>query len=306
MWVADNRLLRPKSSERIPVDLLIGSDYYWQIVEPEIRSSGCGLTAVASKFGWLIHGSTTGQINKSKADLTCLLSESDSDPEPKRPSVRGLNTFWDLEHLGIHDAAEDVHAPVFVTQYQESITRADDGRYIAPLPRKDNISDLPSNLSLARGQLNRLLAKLKAQPELLFAYHQQIESYLASGFIARIDIADRAGCTYLPHRPVVREDKTTTKIRPVFNASARTKGGLSLNDCLEVGPNLNPDLFTTLVRFRLPTIALIADIEKAFLQILLTEEDSDLVRFLLGYGHIHQPSSRCCLSLVTTTIRTNV
>lgn len=100
------------------------------------------------------------------------------------------------------------------------------------------------------------------------------------GFITRVDISEYTECTYLPHHPVVREDKATTKIRPIFNALARTKGGLSLNDCLEVGPNINPDLLTTLARFRLPTIALIADIKKVFLRISLKEKDGDLVRFL--------------------------
>src|SRR5699024_8055740 len=55
---------------------------------------------------------------------------------------------------------------------------------------------------------------------------------------------------------------------------------LSLNDCLESGPNLNPDLTELLIRFRAHPVAVVGDIEKAFLQILLHPEDRDLVRFL--------------------------
>ena len=41
---------------------------------------------------------------------------------------------------------------------------------------------------------------------------------------------------YLPHRPVFREASSTTKIRPVFDASAKGANGISLNECMETGP----------------------------------------------------------------------
>ena len=54
--IADDRLLHETPQGRTPVDLLIESDFYWKIVEPHIKTSNCGLTAVSSKFGWLLHG----------------------------------------------------------------------------------------------------------------------------------------------------------------------------------------------------------------------------------------------------------
>jgi hypothetical protein len=74
--------------------------------------------------------------------------------------------------------------------------------------------------------------------------------------------------------PVFRGDKSTTKIRPVFDGAAKTKFGPSLNDLLETGPNLNPDLLSVLIRFRKYEIAWIADIEKAFLNIALQPDDA--------------------------------
>ncbi|GFT34261.1 uncharacterized protein TNCV_4451521 [Trichonephila clavipes] len=85
---------------------------------------------------------------------------------------------------------------------------------------------------------------------------------------------------YLPHTAVIREDKTTSKLRIVFDASSHAKGQLSLNDCLHIGPNLNPDIFLLLVKFRENRVAFTADIKQAFLQIQLDEEDRDVTRFL--------------------------
>ena len=84
---------------------------------------------------------------------------------------------------------------------------------------------------------------------------------------------------YLPHRPVIREDKLSTKVRMVFDASAKTTGP-SLNDCLHPGPPLTEPLLSVLLRFRTNRIAFIADIKKSFLQILLQPKYRDYVRFL--------------------------
>ena len=45
---------------------------------------------------------------------------------------------------------------------------------------------------------------------------------------------------YLPHRGVVREDHDTTKLRIIFDASAKIRNELSLNDILYSGPCLLP------------------------------------------------------------------
>ena len=83
----------------------------------------------------------------------------------------------------------------------------------------------------------------------------------------------------MPHRPIIRQDKATTKVRMVFDASAKGQGP-SLNDCLHAGPPLATSLFGNLLRFRSYKVAVVADIEKAFLQIAINENQRDFVRFL--------------------------
>lgn len=85
---------------------------------------------------------------------------------------------------------------------------------------------------------------------------------------------------YLPHHPVVLQDKQTTKVRVVYDASAREKVGPSLNDCLYSVPSLSETISDILIRFRCHKTALVGDIEKAFLMISVAEDDRDALRFL--------------------------
>ncbi|XP_064482270.1 uncharacterized protein LOC135395024 [Ornithodoros turicata] len=84
----------------------------------------------------------------------------------------------------------------------------------------------------------------------------------------------------MPHRAVIKQDRDTTKVRVVFDASSSASGEPSLNDVVHVGPNLNPEILHLLIKFRSEAVALVADIEKAFLQISLPERDRDALRFL--------------------------
>ncbi|GFT31423.1 integrase catalytic domain-containing protein [Trichonephila clavipes] len=73
---------------------------------------------------------------------------------------------------------------------------------------------------------------------------------------------------------------STTKIIPVFKASSKQKGAVSLNDCLEKGLNLIELIPSMLARFRLYRFGVSADIRKAYLQISLYQQDRNFLRFL--------------------------
>ncbi|XP_054709169.1 uncharacterized protein LOC129218874 [Uloborus diversus] len=85
---------------------------------------------------------------------------------------------------------------------------------------------------------------------------------------------------YLPHHGVVNENSTTTKLRVVFDASARTSNQHSLNDILLTGPKLQTHIFCNLITFRSYPVAFVADIAKMYRQIRIAEEDQDYQRIV--------------------------
>ncbi|GFQ66132.1 uncharacterized protein TNCT_432351 [Trichonephila clavata] len=156
-----------------------------------------------------------------------------------------LNQFWQLENLGIEveEDKKDISENEILKSFGSSIEYSGN-RYKIGLPWKPEMKHLlDDNRSVA---LNR---------------HRSPPTF------------------YLPHTCVKRLDKTTTKIRIVFDGSTHGENQLSLNDCLNSGVNLNPDLLELILKFRENPIAYIADNEKAFIQIELHEQDRDVARF---------------------------
>ena len=91
-------------------------------------------------------------------------------------------------------------------------------------------------------------------------------------------------CYYLPHRCVLKSDSTTTKLRVVFDASAKTTTGISLNECLMVGPKHQDDIFDNLILFRFFKIGMSADVTKMYRQVELSEKHRDYHRLLWRFS----------------------
>ena len=107
-----------------------------------------------------------------------------------------------------------------------------------------------------------------------------IQEYLSKGYIRLIDHESEPGKGWhLPHFPIVKPSSTTTKTRIVFDASAKVEG-VSLNDAIHAGRELQGDLFEVLLRFRNESVALVWDITQMCLQIELPEHDRPYHRFL--------------------------
>ena len=146
----------------------------------------------------------------------------------------------------------------------------------------DSHKPLPDNFQLSLKRLNGLLHRLKQTPDLLKQYDSIIRDQIERGIVEPVSDGSTTShlCHYLPHHAVVRNDKTTTKLRIVYDASAKMAGEASLNDCLHKGPKFNQLILDILLRFRAFKYVLIADLEKAFLQVSVVEDDRDVLRFL--------------------------
>lgn len=147
-----------------------------------------------------------------------------------------------------------------------------------------------------------LLRRLRQNPQLLRQYNDVIQKQIEMGVLERVDImggppesisgGPKGPVHYLPHHAVVKPDSQTTKVRIVYDASARS-GGPSLNDCLHVGPKFNQLIMEILLRFRVHRVAVIADIEKSFLMISIDPKDRNALRFLWVKNQDQQPPDIC-------------
>ena len=157
-----------------------------------------------------------------------------------------------------------------------------DGRYEVSLTWKEQHTLLPDNYALAVSRLASVLKCLRGNPELFAEYSRIIDEQSSQEIISDVDAnapVQVGRLYYLAHHPVVREDKQTTKVRIVYDASAKSTGP-SLNDCLQTGPSLTSEIPDVLIQFRYHQVALVADIEKTFLMVQVAEADRDVLRFL--------------------------
>ncbi|XP_065902557.1 uncharacterized protein [Dysidea avara] len=271
------------------IELLIGSDFYWKFVTGEVRRGSAGPVAIHSTLGWLLSGSInpTQVSGDTCTHLILATSNVTSIPEVQDPVQDMLRKFWDTESIGIVDTEQEM-----TNEFSNHI-QFHENYYEVSLPWKEGHCDLPNHFSLSLNRLRHLQHKLLRNPDLLTEYNRIIEEQLQKGIIEQVNAPipgqfekytlNKRGESvhYLPHHTVIRRERATTKIRIVYDGSAKlNESEPSLNECLQTGPNLIPKLFDVLLRFRAHPIAITADIEKAFLMIGVAPKDRDVLRFL--------------------------
>ena len=265
----------------MPIDILIGSDFYWNFMTGETRTGrNGGPVAIKTHLGWVL----SGPVNKAKETLTdssvflnnthVLRLNTEPVEENDCSLKKELSKFWNIEALGIAPESEDA-----VYQQFLKTVHMRNARYEVPLPWKEMHPALPDNFSLSYTRLNSLVRRLRKTPDVLREYDKVIKDQEQKGIVETVNSEAVAKVHYLPHREVVRSDKQTTKLRIVFDASAKREGP-SLNDCVYAGPPLSPLLMDIMMRFRCFKVALVGDIEKAFLMVGVEERDRDALRFL--------------------------
>jgi len=149
---------------------------------------------------------------------------------------------------------------------------------------------------MATSRFINIERRLQRDEHLRKEYTNFITEYISMGHKHEV-IASQDAC-YLLHHPVIKTSSLTTETRVVFDASARTSNGISLNDVLKHGPTVQEDIFSILTRFRKHQYVLTADIEKMFRQIMIAEEDRHLQQ-ILWRDHPHEALRTYALATVT-------
>ena len=278
IWLAD---YPAKLTEELNCEILIGANFYWHFLSGKCIKAHQGPVAMESVLGWILSGpvDNDSRVESTHANFVeTHVLRLESIAEIKETSLEAqVSKFWELESIGIQKQENTVYE-----SFEDEISFELD-RYEVKLPWKPYHPMLPDNYQLCRKRLKGTFDRLCRDPILLQEYDSIIREQEDRGIIERVASSSNAlvgKTTYLPHHPVIRKDKSTTKVRIVYDASAKDSEGTSLNKCLYTGPCLLKTVSEILARFRLYPIALSADIEKAFLMISIWRGDRDALRFL--------------------------
>ncbi|XP_063921279.1 uncharacterized protein LOC135136082 [Zophobas morio] len=185
------------------------------------------------------------------------------------------------------------------THFGENYARSSHGQFIVKFPFMEN-TQLGNSYDMALNRYLGLERKLGKNPSLKEAYVGFMNEYLNLGHMepAAIKHLEGDNIYYLPHHAVFKNTISGPKIRVVFDASAPTSNGLSLNDISLTGPTLQQDLFSILCRFRTYKYVVSADITKMYRMILMHENDRDFQR-ILWRNEVSEPVQIYRLNTVT-------
>ncbi|KIH45327.1 hypothetical protein ANCDUO_24633, partial [Ancylostoma duodenale] len=144
----------------------------------------------------------------------------------------------------------------------------------------ENVDKLKDNFNIAFRRLQALLRTSRDDKEKLRIYDDTFQTYIKEGIIEECAF-NPTGVTafYLPHRHVWTPGNST-ELRVVFDASSHGRNEFSLNDVIYEGHALTPLIHEVLLQFRTHKNTMVADIQKAFLQIRLPDHHRDATRFL--------------------------
>ncbi|XP_060882006.1 uncharacterized protein LOC132953650 [Metopolophium dirhodum] len=250
-------LADPSFDEPAPVEMLIGADIFPQVWKNKCSSLGPGFpSAYSSVFGWVLIGPVQEHPDiGAQAMLVSLVSSMESIME----------RFWKVE--------EPEAAPPQFTEdglceelFNSEMRRDARGRFAVPLPFRTGrpLKDFPGSRQVA---LNRFLQperKLSSDEVLYNTYRKFMLDYERLGHMT---LAEGPGQYFIPHHAIQKSEGDSVKLRVVFDASAKCHSGVSLNQCLLVGPKLQQDIVDVLIGFRVHKVAFTTDICKMYRQI---------------------------------------
>lgn len=261
------------------IDMLLGASIFYDILcIGQIKGNKGEPILQKTKLGWVVSGPVALEQQPSKI----LYNLNVTTDEALREQIEA---FWKVEHVTQNcDSRFSKEERECEEHFRKTLQRdPTTGRFQVSLPWRENVSSLGESKQNATKQFYNLEKRLSNNLDLKREYIEFMRTYEAMGHMTRIDLNDHRSNGreyYLPHHGVLKESRTTTKLRVVFNASAGTTSGLSLNDVLKVGPILQNDLFAIVIKFRKHNVVMVADIQKMYRQVMVDPRDREYQKIL--------------------------
>ncbi|XP_062542065.1 uncharacterized protein LOC134210058 [Armigeres subalbatus] len=253
-------LADPSFNEPKDVDLLIGAELFFDILKSaQLKLSDELPHLYETQFGWVL----AGALEESHDEVVNVMCVNNEDP-----LLKSVQRFFEQEELPEEKeltCEEQRIEDHFCKTYQ----RDGEGRFIVQLPFRDSIDQLGDSRSLAFKRFLSSEKRISNDIEMKRMYQDFLKEYVDLGHCHEIREEDDAPGQrnyYFPHHAVLKPSSTSTKLRVVFDGKAKSNG-LSLNEVLMVGPKIQNDLFSIVLRFRTHVYAFSADIEKMYRQV---------------------------------------
>ena len=225
------------------IDLLLGADIYSDLL---LHGRRCGPantpTAFETQFGWVLMGKTKSYSASASHSVT----SNHTTVTPAGDDI--LQMFWEVEENPRDDVNLSPEERTIVHHFEGNHTRSETGRFIVQLPKNPQSKQLGESRSSAVRRFHSLERSLYTKGRFK-EFAAVVNEYFDLKHAEQVPPADLGKphneTFYLPMHVVRKEHSTTTKVRVVFDASAKSSSGVSLNDTLLVGPTIHPSLTET-------------------------------------------------------------
>lgn len=250
------------------IDMIIGSNKYLLTLKNELLYNNDGVPiAFNTLFGWVI---------------SCEMEDKEDGISVNLIDIEeAFKQFWEIHEMNV-PLPFTPDEELCESHFSETHTRSSTGRYIVRLPFKPEHRPINSSMNIALSRLQAMERKFAVNSSFRDQYCGFMDEYLSLHHMEVIppDQIQNNRCFYLPHHAVLKESSTSTKLRVVFDASANSTSGVSLNNALLVGPTIQDDLYQIILRFRMHRYVITADIEKMYRQVLVHTDDIDYQRIV--------------------------
>ncbi len=232
---------------------------------------------------------TTNRITNIINTSSCINTEQHSS------AVMDLVAFEDLDdkcrqllnmELSNKRENEILSTETEVTDFiLQNSSIKEDGRILIAIPWLSRYKNkLTSNEHLAIQVLKSVKHKYRNDTETLLKTDQVFKSQLQSNIIESIHNMNEFKSkhpkySFVSHFPLIKSDRKTTKIRVIYMANLAEKSqdgtkGISINQCVHPGFSKNDKIATAFTFTRFDKFLLGFDIQKAYHQLEISEENS--------------------------------